>query len=168
MKHAWILAILTASVFAQVPTVPAAVKQAIAASVKASNSANATDTQGGYHEEGGIWGLTTTGTLVVIPAKAGPTNIKCGEGASIIVGDAVDPSLDADLVTVLGEWHVHPSGKRDGCIFVQPPSSQDISNVLGNPCNIVIGADNNTVYFYDAKGVIGKTKLKEFLKGGAL
>jgi|ERR1035438_6060205 hypothetical protein len=148
---------------------PLEVKQAIAASVKASDSPNATDKVGRFHEEGGIWGLTANGKVIVIPAKAGPTNAKCGDGASIDIGDAADPSLSAYLVTVLGEWHVHPSGVQQGknggtCHFIQSPSHVDIANTMGNPCNIVVGAADSVVYFYDSTGVTKKVKLKEFLK----
>jgi hypothetical protein len=64
---------------------------------------------------------------------------------------------------------VHPSGLREatseakGCIFVQPPSAADISLAFF-PINIVIGASDKTVYFYDAKGVTSKMKWKDFLK----
>jgi hypothetical protein len=107
--------------------------------------------------------------LVVIPAKSGLPNVKCGDGASIDIGDAADPSLNAHLVTALGEWHVHPSGVQQGknggtCHFIQSPSHVDIANTMGYPCNIVVGAADSIVYFYDSTGVTKKVKLQEFLK----
>ena len=171
MKRAWLvlLVVLAALGYSYCQPVPVKVKQAIAASVKASESPNATDKVGRFHEEGGVWGLTSKGKLIVIPAKAGPTNAKCGDGASINIGDAADPSLSAYLVTVLGEWHVHPSGVQQGknggtCHFIQSPSHVDIANTMGNPCNIVVGAADSIVYFYDSTGVTKKVKLQEFLK----
>jgi hypothetical protein len=50
-------------------------------------------------------------------------------------------------------------------LFVQPPSDRDFKEArLG--INIVIGASDKKVYFYNRSGQIGKpVKLKEFLKG---
>jgi hypothetical protein len=149
--------------------IPTEVKQAMAASLAASNAPASGDTKGGFHEEGGMWGTTTDGKLVILVAKAGPANVKCGDGAHLTIGDFVHPELSANLAMILGEWHVHPSGLREatseakGCIFVQPPSAADISLAFF-PINIVIGASDKTVYFYAAKGVTSKMKWKDFLK----
>ena len=149
--------------------VPAEVKQAMVASVAASNAPAGADTRGGFHEEGGMWGMTTEGKLVILVAKAGPANVKCGDGAHLAIGDFTHPELSYILATILGQWHVHPSGVREattdakGCVFVQPPSAADIS-VAVCPVNIVIGASDKMIYFYDAKGVTSKMKWKDFLK----
>ena len=155
--------------YAHGQTVPTEVKQAMAASLVASNSPSGADTKGGFHEEGGMWGTTTDGKLVILVAKSGPANVKCGDGAHLTIGDFAHPELSANLATILGEWHVHPSGLREatseakGCIFVQPPSAADITLAVC-PINIVIGASDKTVYFYNPSGVTSKTKWKEFYK----
>ena len=87
-------------------TVPPEVKQAIAASLRQSN----TD---GLHEEGGIWGTDISDRLVVIPAKPGKPHPVCMPGiVGIAPGDAADPSLDTNLKTILGEWHTHPRATK--------------------------------------------------------
>ncbi len=118
-------------------TVPPEVKQAIAASLRQSN----TD---GRHEEGGIWGIDISDRLVVIPAKPGKPHPVCMPGiVGIAPGDAADPSLDTNLKTILGEWHTHPRATKmldhnSLCYFDQPPSAIDIANALDDT-NIVIG-----------------------------
>ena len=153
--------LITLCCVAQGQTVPVEVKRAIAASLKASN----TD---GMHEEGGIWGLTTRGNYVVIPAKPGKKADPCMRGiVSLAIGDAADPSLEANLQTILGEWHVHPRGTkkcdRDAQGFWrQPPSKVDLDGAEDN-VNIVIGAGDGFVYYYNKNGVTNKIPYKEFI-----
>jgi len=154
--------------YAHGQTVPNEVKQAIAASVKASNTKNTNDKEGGFHEEGGMWGLTADGSPIVIIAKPGATSPKCTNGASLVIGDAKDPSLTTRIVSISGEWHVHPrgtyySGNGQLTVFSQPPSAVDIQEALA-PINIVIGARDNVVYFYTPIGITSTMKLKEFLR----
>jgi hypothetical protein len=158
-----------AVIYAHGQTVPTEVKQAMIASISASNRPAGGDTKGGFHEEGGMWGVTTDGKLVILASKSGPTSVKCGDGAHLLIGDFVQPELSANLATILGQWHVHPGGIREattgapGCVFVQPPSAADIREAAC-PINIVIGASDKTVYFYGLTGTTSKTKLKEFLR----
>ena len=158
-----------AVIYAHGQAVPTEVKQAMIASISASNMPAGGDTKGGFHEEGGMWGVTTDGKLVILASKSGPTSVKCGDGAHLLIGDFVQPELSANLATILGEWHVHPEGIREattgapGCVFVQPPSAADIREAAC-PINIVIGASDKTVYFYGLTGTASKTKLKEFLR----
>jgi hypothetical protein len=142
--------------------VPAEVKAAMAAALKASN----TD---GMHEEGGIWGRDTNDKLLVIPAKPGLPHDVCTPGiVGISPGDAASPSLDQNLKTIDGEFHVHPSGTKM-CnhnslgYFVQPPSDIDIENALDD-INLVIGAGDHFVYFYSTKGVEKKISYREFIR----
>src|SRR5207248_10531843 len=125
---------------------------AIADSRKASNSPTADDKKGGYHEEGGIWGTTTSGNVVVSPANPGPYSKPGDENAHINPGNAKDPSLNYKMQSVDGTWHVHPKGGSDKA-FVQPPSDVDKRNAAA-PINIVVGAQNKRVYFYNSSGVV--------------
>jgi len=142
--------------------VPAEVKAAMAASLKASN----TD---GMHEEGGLWGLTTQGKYVVIPAKPGKKADVCKPGVvGLAIGDAQDPALDVNLQTVLGEFHIHPRGTKmcdhnSMGFWAQPPSQMDIDNA-DDDVNIVIGAGDGIVYYYNHSGVTNRIPYQEFMK----
>jgi hypothetical protein len=147
---------------AQNQSVPPEVKTAIADSVKASNSPTADDKKGGYHEEGGIWGTTTSNGTVVVPAKPGPYSGPNDKTAHIDPGNSANPSLKDNLQSVDGTWHVHPRGGSDKT-FVQPPSGVDKQNAVA-PINIVVGAENKRVYFYNSTGVVREMSLKDFMK----
>ena len=164
MKPIFVAVLLLGVCYAQ--SVPVEVKRAIVASIKASDSPTADDPQGGHHEEGGIWGMTTANTLVVIPAKAGKSLLLCHGLVTIYPGDAADPKLDKNLATIIGEWHIHPSGtmENDTCDFIQEPSQEDL-DAADEDVNIEIGARNKVVYFYNHKGVTREVKLKDFLAG---
>lgn len=142
--------------------VPQVVKDAIVSSVNASNAPTADDKKGGFHEEGGIWGTNASGKVIVSPAKPGPYSSPNDKTAHIDPGNAVNPSLNNSLVSVGGTWHVHPRG-GGGQSFVQPPSAVDMRNAVA-PINIVVGAGNKRVYFYDSSGVIRQMSLKQFMK----
>jgi hypothetical protein len=80
-------------------------------------------------------------------------------------GHPPDPATDQKLVSVDGYVHIHPEGGPDRQ-YVQGPSGQD-TNFAGqsSAINIVVGAGNNKVYFYNGSGVIGKPmKLKDFMR----
>jgi hypothetical protein len=149
--------------------VPSNVKSAIGDSIKASNSPSAAagDKTGGFHEEGGIWITTTSGSTVPVPAVPGPANPGVVGGAHMDVTNSANPGLKDNIASVGGEWHVHPSGSitQDGKIisFAQPPSAKDIHEAVG-PISIVVGAGDKKVYFYNSSGVIGSPmKLKDFM-----
>lgn len=87
--------------------------------------------------------------------------------------NAVNPSLKDNMKDLGGTWHVHPSGtvteEKGNTSFTksfnQPPSATDIKEAYSG-INIVIGASNKRVYFYDSSGLIGKPmKLEAFLRG---
>src|SRR6266852_5120103 len=150
--------------------IPCHVRDAIAASVKASNSPTADDKRGGFHEEGGQWIVTADGKIVPVPAKPGPANPKIEGGAHVVPSDAVSPSLKDNAVDLGGTWHVHPSGTlteekgnaRNTKNFNQPPSAKDIKEA-GSGMNIVVGARDKMMYFYNNSGLIAKPmKLKDF------
>ena len=131
------------------------------------------DKKGGFHEEGGQWIITTNGKTIPVPAKPGPASPTTEGGAHVDPAESIDPSLKSDAIDLGGTWHVHPSGsltKEKGNVrtthqFNQPPSQKDIKEA-GSGINIVVGAGDRKVYFYNSSGVIGKPmKLKDFLKG---
>lgn len=141
--------------------IPANVKQAMQESLRASNAPTVDDVQGGHHEEGGIWGITTDGNPVIIPAKPG---VRCTSICELETGNAKDPSLTANLATITGEYHVHPSATTATDYYVQPPSAADLAGAFDS-INIVLGAADHKVYFYDSKGVTKVVKFKDFFKG---
>jgi hypothetical protein len=154
--------------------VPASVKKAIADSIKASNdpSKAAGDKQGGFHEEGGVWGKNAKGEEVPVPAVPGQVaDPRKNREATIDVEKAADPTLKASLTDTEGQWHVHPLGVvhegNSTSFFKQEPGERDFANAKYN-INIAVGADNNRVYFYNHDGIIGKPmKLGDFIKAGS-
>jgi len=142
--------------------IPRQVKEAIATSLKASNLPTTDDKRGGFHEEGGVWGTDLkAGNVLVSPAKAGPVSHPRDKYAHIEIGNAVDPSINQRMMPD-GEWHIHPKGTREK-EFIQPPSEVDVENAVF-PINIVVGAGNNQVYFYDRLRVVAQMNLSDFLK----
>lgn len=156
--------------------VPQSVKDAIRASVNASNSPTADDKIGGFHEEGGMWVTTTDGKLAVLPAVPG-AYAKPNEGSHIDPELSVVPIASDKIGSVDGDWHIHPRGgiiedrktKHNGVVteikiietFIQPPSPTDISWGLA-PINIAVGAQDETVYFYNSSGIVASESLSDF------
>jgi len=79
------------------------------------------------------------------------------------------------MAAVLGTWHVHPSGTETASTgdftiqingFRQPPSQDvDMPRANSGMINIVVGARDQKVYFYNQSGVIGKPlSLNDFMK----
>ena len=136
--------------------------------VNASNGKTADDTRGGFHEEGGQWGTTTSGTVSVAPAVPGPAHLAVVGGAHMDPAKSVDPNVKNNWQSLDGTYHVHPSGSiadANGTksFFVQGPSGRDIKQARGG-INIVVGASDKKVYFYNSNGAIGKPmKLKDFM-----
>ena len=72
-----------------------------------------------------------------------------------VANSIVDPRVVA---------HVHPSGTTATHSWVQGPSAADRAAALPGQINIVFGARDHKVYFYNNAGDIGKPmKLKDFL-----
>lgn len=156
--------------------VPQSVKDAIRASVNASNSPTPDDKMGGFHEEGGMWVTTTDKKLAVLPAVPGPY-AKPNEGSHIDPELSVIPMPSDKIASFDGSWHVHPRGgviedrktKHNGVItetkitevFVQQPSPRDIAAAAA-PINIIVGAQDETVYFYNSSGVVATEPLAAF------
>lgn len=157
-----------ASLAAQVPP---EVKQAITASVNASNSPgglNGSDKQGGFHEEGGQWGTTTSGKTHVAPAVPGPySNPADKNKPSMDPSVSVNPSQKQNWQSFDGTWHVHPAGTvvdANGThSFKQVSSPVDRKNATTG-INIVVGAKDRQVYFFNNSREIGHISLKQFMK----
>ena len=162
----------TANVTSTVEMPSASVRQEIGAAVQRSNSPSTTcqqvgqnpqpDTQGGFHEEGGLWG-NINGVETVAPAIPGPVSTTSATTVSMSTGDAANPAVSSSqMQSVDGQYHVHPSGVSGGRGFNQPPSQQDYNlGVFGT--NIVVGARDRTVYFYNTTGRVATFPLNRFL-----
>jgi len=143
-------------------------KKAIAESLKASNSPTADDKKGGFHEEGGQSITTTDDKKIVQPAQPGaysdPSKDKL---ATMDTGKSVNPVPSNSVKSVENTYHIHPGGsvqKGDKTYFFnQPPSAEDISGASAG-LNIVVGARDKQVYFYNSSGNLGEMSLKDFMK----
>jgi len=143
--------------------VPCEVRYAIMDAVDASNRSNATDRRGGFHEEGGIWGVGPDGNTLISPAVPGAPWKKGNPQIFIDQYDSVDPSIKRNMADILGKYHVHPRG-GGGWDPAQPPSKGDFANA--DPMiNIVAGASNGTIYFYNNEKTLNNMSFKDFMKG---
>jgi len=167
----------------ELPT--ASVRAEMGNAVDRSNGANASvgDTQGGFHEEGGVYGLDASGNQVSAPAPAGDyANPKTDPHADIDVwgGDT------GNISNAQGTYHVHPKGsitegpppntiggETKTYSFGQSPSNRDIGNATDNynnpgsayhttGNNYVLGASSKTVYIYNQCGTVATFPLKQF------
>jgi hypothetical protein len=132
--------------------------------VNASNSKNSTDKWGGFHEEGGIWGVGPDGNILISPSQPGAV-WKTGD-PQVFVDPflAADQSITNSLYPILGQYQVHPKGNSKN-LFNQPPSSGDIANATLPIINIVAGAASQRIYFYDNHSTINDMSFKDFMKG---
>jgi hypothetical protein len=132
--------------------------------IKDSNSPTADDKTGGFHEEYAVAGTNASGGWVVSRDKPGPY-------ANPDTADHVSPSgkpanqeVANSIVDPRVVAHVHPSGTTATHSWVQGPSAADRAAALPGQINIVFGARDHKVYFYNNAGDIGKPmKLKDFL-----
>jgi hypothetical protein len=131
--------------------------------VKASNGSNATDGRGGFHEEGGVWGIDFDNNTLISPAMPGVPWKKGDTQAFINVFDSIDPLIISNMTTILGKYHVHPRGNKITS-FIQPPSKGDLANA--DPIiNIVAGAGNGWIYFYNNDKTLNSMSFDDFMKG---
>jgi RHS repeat-associated protein len=151
----------TQSLAAQVP--PAA-KAAIANALNASNSPTADDKKGGFHEESVKWGTDASGNVIVSPSVPG-AYAPPGTNPNTNFTPA-NPQTDQNLSTVDAFAHIHPKGGGDRS-FVQGPSAADLKFAgQSSAINLVVGAADKKVYFFNGSGVIGSPmKLKDFMGG---
>jgi RHS repeat-associated protein len=142
--------------------VPADAKAAIMNGLNASNAPTADDKKGGFHEESVKWGTDASGNVVVSPSVPG-AYAPPGTNPNTNFTPA-NPATDQKLVTVDGFAHIHPKGGGDRS-FVQGPSAADLKFAgQSSAINLVVGAGDKKVYFFNGSGVIGKPmKLKDFM-----
>jgi RHS repeat-associated protein len=171
----------------------AGVRGEIGAAVERSNSPTQDDKKGGFHEEGGIWGIDANGKERVVNAAPGAYSDPRIQGgtASIDISKPANPAEAGILTSLGGTFHIHPNGKIPGTLlppmsgngttviggpptatqtatFNQPPSAVDIRNAktLGVANSIVVGARDKTVYIYNGSGLRATFPLKQFLSIG--
>jgi len=154
------------ALLAAIAGIPMSVRENVGDSVADSNSPDADDKSGGFHEEGGLWGANDAGATVVQRAVPGKyANPDKTDRAEINLWNFKDPD-HAQITSVTGSWHVHPRGVGEtGRYFVQGPSGTDEHNRIGT-ITFVVGASSGRVYFYDGSRVLHATSLKSFLGGG--
>jgi hypothetical protein len=130
--------------------------------LNASNSPTADDKKGGFHEESVKWGTDASGNVVVSPSVPG-AYAPPGTNPNTNFTPA-NPATDQNLSTVDGFAHIHPKGGDDRS-FVQGPSAADLKFAgQSSAINLVVGAADKKVYFFNGDGVIGKPmKLKDFM-----
>jgi hypothetical protein len=146
-----------------IPSIPEEVKKAIIAALKDSDSPNSTDSTGGLHEEGAVWGPDASGNIIVVRTLPGPT-WKPGDANAVVNYEKLaKPELLSKLVDLIGKFHIHPAGNSQTS-FLQSPSMGDKSSNFLLSVNIVVGARDRQVYFYNSGGVTGQTGLVNFLR----
>jgi RHS repeat-associated protein len=145
--------------------VPPAMKAAIVDALNASNAPTDDDKKGGFHEESVKSGKDAAGNVVVSPSVPGPY---AQPGTDPHTGfKAANSKTDEKLVTVDVFAHIHPKGDADRR-FNQFASPKDIAGARDSPnaINLVVGAQDKKVYFFNASGPIGSPmKLKDFMRG---
>jgi RHS repeat-associated protein len=145
--------------------IPASTRAQMAAAINDSNSPTADDKQGGFHEESGDAGPSASGDWVVSRDKPGPygnPDVLAHLPSSKVAAnqDVANSITDPEVF-----FHVHPSGTTGAHVWKQKPSPADTAAAVSGKINIVFGAGNKKVYFYNSSGVIGNPmSLKDFLK----
>ncbi len=174
-----------------IPLPPWNVRNAIVKSVEKTKIPNKNDPAlagiadpvGGSHEEGGYWGKNKSGVPTAVPAHPGNYSElgDAGPGrVEINPGWAADQKIADQVIQVDGIWHVHPNGIKSAiadniygslsmtqAYWNQPPSTCencDLDNAMEGKTNIVVGAGNNTVYFYNKSGIQATFDYKTFEK----
>ncbi|MBI0397958.1 RHS repeat-associated core domain-containing protein [Cyclobacterium marinum] len=147
------------------------VRQKMGNAVDLSNLPNFSigDTKGGFHEEGGSYGISE-GKQIAIPAKPGQANMtgKIGTKANVNTTHPADESSVPRDYQISGTYHVHPKGTfSNNTGFAQEPSESDYraakhTAVKGNGYHYVLGARSGTVYIYNSTGQKATFPLIEF------
>jgi hypothetical protein len=151
--------------------VPEKAKEAILASIKASNLPTAGDLLGGFHEESGVGGETALGAWVNSPGKPGPYFNPAIDRIATMEEIPADQNRRDEIARPKVFWHVHPAGiVKVGTLtyfWEQAPSDLDRASAAPGAINIVVGARDGTVYFYGREGPVLTLSLEDFLNGPA-
>jgi RHS repeat-associated protein len=101
----------------------AMIREAMGISVSNSLAPNALvgDTQGGFHEEGGMFGTDANGKERVVHAQSGQVAIP-GQDAVATVDVFSGETATNSLSRIEGTFHTHPSGSNAAGGFDQSPS----------------------------------------------
>jgi len=135
------------------------------------------DNEGGFHEEGGVYGPTKDGTEAVVHAKPGAKADPLNDlRAKVDPSNAADPSQTDLLSRPEGSFHVHPSGTKksgtigpEGSFKSEPTDPQDYDEASGYRGNsYVLSPGTNTVYVINRSGKtpVATIPLKQFLSIG--
>ncbi len=126
-------------------------------------SAEAGDTKGGFHEEGGYYGKDKDGNDIVVNAKPGKAYVEGDKAIGVNPLDPADGPKGHEGDQIEGTFHNHVKGDEKSNP-IQSPSEPDLKNAVnrgkllgikGN--NYELGAGNNKVYIY--KSVDGQGKV---------
>lgn len=149
--------------------VPDKAKAAILAAIKSSNLPTSDDSLGGFHEESGVGGEAGSGGWVNSPGKPGPYYNPAINRLATMEELPANQHLRNMIAQPEVFWHVHPAGTVKVGAFTyyweQAPSDVDRAAAAPGAINIVIGARDETVYFYSREGPILTLSLQEFLTG---
>jgi len=145
--------------------IPGQVRLALATLILDSDSPTADDKQGGFHEEYAVAGKNEFGDWTISKDKPGAHANPDTDHIAQPSYQPRDKALADAIVDPRVFAHVHPSGTTATHAWVQPPSKDaDIPNAAQGKINIVFGARDKKVYFYNTSGVIGEPmKLKHFV-----
>jgi len=143
--------------------VPMDVKFAIIGSMIDSMVPNGNDPTGGFHEESGVAGTTTSGALVISPDQPGAYSNPDTSNHVSTNHTAVDQDQRNSIANVTVMWHIHPNGQTKTHNWNQPPSDQDRKAAVPGPINIVLGARDKTVYFYNSGNMNLHMSLHDFM-----
>jgi hypothetical protein len=155
-----------------------AVTRSSQANDKRSDHFKGDDKKGGFHEEGGKYGVDQNGNPEVAEAKPGAAADPSKDAmATVDVSKRADPN--APLIASHGTYHVHPSGTvslggsntiggASTASFNQSPTPGIDYGVAGQYSgnSYVLGAGNNTVTIYNGVGDVATFPLKSFISIG--
>jgi len=146
--------------------IPSDIRHDMASAIKDSDAPTKDDKKGGFHEESGVAGELSSGDWTISRDKPGPYESPDGTTNPHTTGVPTDQNVANAIVDPEVFFHVHPSGRTLTHFFKQPPSEDsDIPNAVDSKINIVFGAGDKQVYFYNTSGVIGMPiSLKDFLR----
>jgi len=155
------------------------VRQQMGKAIEASNSPTIDDATGGFHEEGGAWGVTGDGLQKAIPAVPGPYANPSEVSATMNPLLPQNPE-NANLMEIFGTYHVHPAGlisteknvisNRSNHRFQSSPTDPDNYDFHNNHnhtrYSIVFGARKGETKLYNGNAKLLTVKTSVFLSIG--